>query len=260
MPTWDANRYLQFASERTQPSLDLVARIALDQPRRIIDLGCGPGNSTEVVRRRWPDTDIVGLDSSPAMIEAARQAYPDETWLLGDIATWTAAQPYDLVFSNAALQWLPNHTTLYPRLLRQVAPGGALAVQIPAHLNAPIHQAMNAIAADPAWVELTRAAQRSLALHDAGEYYDMLSPEASRVDLWTTTYYHVLPHTAAIVDWMRGTGLRPYLEALANDEQRAQFEARYLAEMEKAYPAQADGRVLLPFRRLFVVAYRREGE
>ena len=138
MPSWDADLYLKFAGERTQPSIDLISRISLAHPGRIIDLGCGPGNSTAILRQRWPSAEIVGLDNSREMIATASQAYPDWTWVEGDIATWTAPVPFDVVFSNAALHWVPNHAELMPRLLRQVRPQGALAVQMPAHFRSPV--------------------------------------------------------------------------------------------------------------------------
>jgi len=135
MPRWDANVYLRFADERTQPSIDLAQRIALSGPRRIVDIGCGPGNSTEVLRRRWADASILGLDSSPQMIDAARQRHPQGEWLVADATSWEPAEALDLIFSNATFQWLANHESLCPRLLRQLRPGGALAVQMPAHFD-----------------------------------------------------------------------------------------------------------------------------
>ncbi len=149
--SWDAGAYLRFANERTQPSIDLIERIRLTHPRRIIDLGCGPGNSTEPLRQRWPEADVIGLDSSAPMIEAARKAYPTGTWLMGDAATWTAEQPFDLVFSNAMLQWLPDHTRICRQWFDQVAPGGALAVQIPAHYDLSMNREIVEVSKDAAW-------------------------------------------------------------------------------------------------------------
>ena len=140
MAQWDAELYLKFANERTQRSIDQIQSINLSAPRRIVDLGCGPGNSTEALRRRWPDAAITGLDSSPQMIEAAKQAYPDGIWELGDAASWKAREPADLVFSNAMFQWLPDHANLCRHLFDQLAPGGALAVQMPAHHDSPVHR------------------------------------------------------------------------------------------------------------------------
>lgn len=256
MPHWNPTQYLHFASERTRPAIDLLAQIAIDTPRSIIDLGCGPGNSTALLHERWPAADIVGLDSSSEMIDAARTAHPDWQWQLGDIAKWSAAAPYDLLFSNAALQWVPDHARVLPHLMSQVAPGGVLAVQMPAHLHSPVHQAILVVARDPAWHDRMQAATGAIIVHSPQVYYDLLQPLATRIDLWVTEYLHVLDSPAAIIDWMRGTGLRPFLQALADDVERTRFEERLLVQVERGYPRQADGRVLFTFRRLFVVAYR----
>jgi trans-aconitate 2-methyltransferase len=256
MPSWDADTYLKFADERTRPSLDLVAQIALEHPARIIDLGCGPGNSTAVLRARWPRAEITGLDNSPDMIAAAREKHPEGPWVLGSIADWTAEAPCDLVLSNAAMQWVPNHQTLFPHLLRQVAPGGALAVQMPVHLFSPVHQHILAIADDPTWRDRMSTAKNAIVVERPSFYYDLLQPLAARIDLWETEYHHVLDGPEAIVTWIRGTGLRPFLQALETDQQRQRFETLLLAGVSAAYPRRVDGRVLFPFRRLFIIAYR----
>ena len=256
MTAWDADRYLQFADERTQPAIDLVGRIALRDPARIVDLGCGPGNSTAVLRRRWPAAAIVGLDNSPAMIAAAAREYPAGTWVQADLATWVADAPFDLVFANATLQWLPDHDTLFPRLLGQVAPGGALAVQMPARLYARVQQLLLDVAADPAWRDRLAAARDALAVGPPGFYYDLLRPLAARLDLWETEYVHAMTSHAAIVDWVRGTRLRTFLAALADEAEQRRFEERLLAAVAAGYPPQRDGRFLFPFRRLFLIAYR----
>ncbi len=257
MPSWDADLYLRFERERTQPALDLAGRIELPDPRKIIDLGCGPGNSTQVLRHRWPEAEVIGLDSSPDMIEKARSADPDHVWITGEISTWVAPDAFDLVFSNAALQWVPDHDRVYPQMLRSVAPRGALAVQLPAHLESPLHRAILAIADDPEWRERTEAARWLLNVQTPEHYYDLLCADCPRIDLWVTNYQHVLAGPAAILEWIRGTGLRPFLEALADDDQRARLEARLLRQVTADYPARRDGRVIFPFRRLFLVAYRK---
>jgi trans-aconitate 2-methyltransferase len=247
---------MQFANERTQPTVDLIARIRLASPARIIDLGCGPGNSTAVLRQKWPQADLIGLDSSADMLAAARQAYPAEQWLLADAATWQADRPFELVFSNAALQWLPDHARLFPQLFAQVAPGGALAVQMPAHYQSPLHHVTLEVAQDSAWRHLMDGPGRALTRETPAFYYAVLQPLAAQLDIWETEYYHVVDSPQAIVTWFRGTGLRPFLEALETDEQRQRFEQLVLEGYTRAYPRQADGRVLFPFRRLFMVAYR----
>jgi len=252
MPTWDANPYLQFANERTRPALDLVARINVSHPARIIDLG----NSTALLRNRWPEADIAGLDSPAEMIAAASQAYPTEKWFLADAASWTADSPFDIVFSNAALQWLPNHAILFPHLMAQLTPSGVLAVQMPSHYESPLHQVLLEVANDDLWRHHMDAPRTALTKEHSSVYYNMLQPLTSRIDLWETEYFHILDSPQSIVDWFRGTGLRPFLEALETEEQKEHFERMLLAGYTRAYPRQKDGRVLFPFRRLFVVAYR----
>jgi trans-aconitate 2-methyltransferase len=256
MPTWDSAQYLKFAAERTQPAIDLAARIAIEFPRSVIDLGCGPGNSTMVLARRWPRAQLVGLDESPTMIDAARLAHPTIPWTVGDIANWTAVEPVELVFSNAALQWLPNHARLLPHLLAQVAKGGAFAFQVPANFDAPGHRLLREIGGSTKWSGKFQRTVREWHVENPAFYYETLSPHASQIDLWLTDYLHVMPGPASIVDWYRGTGARPWLEALPDDLARTEFLADYLAALTAEFPLQSDGKVLFPFRRLFVIAYR----
>jgi trans-aconitate 2-methyltransferase len=259
MPSWDSTEYLKFSSERTQPAIDLAARIALAAPRRIIDLGCGPGNSTAVVARRWPGAALVGLDSSPAMIAAAQKDYPEHAWLQGDIATWTTPTPFDLVFSNAALQWVPDHARTIPQLFAQVAPGGAFAFQVPANFDAAPHRLMRELGGSTAWRAHFAPPPREWHVYPPEYYYDLLAPHAARLELWTTDYVHILDGVDGIVIWYRGTGLRPWLDALPDDGTRARFLAEYRAALAPHFPPQPDGKVLFPFRRLFVIAYRSSG-
>ncbi len=249
MPTWNPGQYLKFAAERTRPCRDLASRISLPGVRRIIDLGSGPGNSTEVLASLWPNAELTALDSSREMVEMGRQQYPNYRWISGDIVPWTAGDTgeFDIVFSNAALQWVPDHAAVFPQLLKRVSSCGALAIQMPADVNAPAHKLMRDLAASPV---------REWYAHDIGFYYDLLSMRASSVDLWETTYNHVLENAEGIVEWYKGTGLRPFLDALGTDAEREQFTLEYLQGIRKAYPPQQDGRVLFPFRRIFLIAYR----
>jgi len=256
MPQWDADLYLQFASERTQPVFDLLNRIHLRQPRRIADLGCGPGNSTEALRRHWPESSVVGIDLSAEMIRKARQDYPAGTWMIGDATTWRADPPVDLVFSNAMLQWVPHHAAVCRHLLDQIAPEGVLAVQVPAHYDSVLHREIIELSRDPAWDARMHQARRALTNESPGFYYDLLAPLAKRVDLWETTYYHVLPGPEGVVRWFRATGLRPFLDALDSDQERSRFEASLLKRYSTSYPRRPSGSILFPFRRLFFVAYR----
>ncbi len=255
MPQWDAAQYLKFATERTQPAVDLIQRIELT-PRRIVDLGCGPGNSTEALRRRWPDAHIVGIDRSPEMIAAAKAAYPEGTWEIGDAGSWSAGELFDLVYANAMLHWLPDHTRVCRHWMEQVAPGGALAVQQPAHHDSPVHREMIEVSRDAAWDERMHAARTAITREPPSFYYDVLQPLATRLNLWETTYYHILPGPEAVLEWFRGTGLRPFLEALSSDDERARFERMLLDRYTASYPRRASGKILFPFRRLFFVAYR----
>jgi trans-aconitate 2-methyltransferase len=256
MSDWNPAQYLRFADERTRPSRDLVARVAVEQPARVIDLGCGPGNSTAVLANRWPLAEITGLDNSSDMLCSARQAHPEWRWEEDDIAGW-AGRPdasYNLVFSNAALQWLENHAAVFPQLLSHVVPAGALAVQMPAR-DSPAHDLVRSMANSVPWSRRFTGAPPDWNSHDPGFYYDVLAPYAARLDIWETTYIHVLNSPVDIVEWYKGTGLRPFLNALEGDALRQRFLDEYLAGIEKLYPPRADGRVLFQFRRIFVIAY-----
>lgn len=256
MSDWNSSLYLRFDRERTQPAIDLVNRIP-GTPLRIVDLGCGPGNSTAVLRSRWPDAAITGVDSSRAMLERARATFPDEAWELADAGSWQPDPPPDLLFSNAALHWLPDHSRLMPRLLGCVAPGGWFAVQLPYHLESPLHQALFAVANAPHWKEALCAARNAMHVEAAARYYDLLRSDAAQLDVWITTYFHPMRSLSGVLDWIRATGLRPYLEVLADDGLRDRFERTLLERWRDVLPATADRGYLLPFPRLFLLAQRR---
>jgi len=253
--SWNPNQYLKFEEERTRPCQDLVNAVQLQNPRRIIDLGCGPGNSTQVLMARWPDASITGLDNSEQMIAVAKEKYPHGHWLQADIDDWQADEAYDLVFSNAALQRLPNHAKLFPHLLRQVKPGGVLAFQMPVNKDAPANQLMRNLATSENWRQYFPQEVRDWHAHDPTFYYEVLSPHASRIDLWRTEYFLILSGAEAIVEWYKGTGLRPFLGLLPQDMQ-ARFLNEYLQLIKKIYLPQPDSRVIFPFLRSFVIAYR----
>ncbi|HEY5993560.1 MAG TPA: methyltransferase domain-containing protein [Gallionellaceae bacterium] len=258
MPAWDPKLYLQFGDERTQPAIDLVTRVNLAHPAQIIDIGCGPGNSTAILRQRWPDARVTGLDSSPEMISAARLSQPEQEWVLADAASWQAStgSVFDLVFSNAVLQWIPDHARLIPGLLGRVKPSGALAFQMPARAYSIIHQLVLEVAAEPEWSHRMNDAREGFTLERPGFYYDLLAGLAARLDIWETEYCHVMQDHEAIMQWVRGTSVRPFLEALGTEAERQRFVAQLRARVAQAYPPQRDGKVLFPFRRLFVIAYR----
>ncbi len=256
MPTWNSDQYLKFARERTQPAVDLAARIDLATPAHVVDLGCGPGNSTAVLANRWPGAALLGVDNSAAMLASARRDFPAPTWVEADIASWTPERTFDVVFSNAALQWVPNHAALLPRLFASVATGGAFALQVPANLHYAPHRLMRELAASAAWRPFFPQPAREWHVESTAFYYDALASLASRVELWETDYIHVLGGPDAIVEWYRGTGLRPWLEVLPDEATQARFIADYGRLIAEAFPRQPDGKVLFPFRRLFVIAYR----
>jgi trans-aconitate 2-methyltransferase len=258
MSAWSATQYLRFADERTRPCRDLVARIGIPVARRIIDLGCGPGNSTSVLAGRWPDSELTGLDSSPEMLTAAARDYPAMHWVQGEIAGWAAGNGplFDIVFSNAALQWVDDHAAIFPALLRHVAAGGVLAVQVPAVSDSPSQRAIRDMAASASWRGRFGKPVADWYSESPSLYYDVLAPEASRLDIWQTEYMHVLGGPEGIVEWYRGTGLRPFLGALPTENDRTEFLAEYLERIRGAYPRRVDGRVLFPFLRTFVIAYR----
>lgn len=254
MSDWSATQYLQFENERTRPARDLLAQVPHANPKTVVDLGCGPGNSTELLKRRWPEARLLGLDSSPSMLEEARKRLPDVHFEQADIATWIPERPLDVIFANAVMQWLPNPVEILVRLLQHLPPGGVLAVQMPDNLGEASHALMRESAAEmPFHDRLTTVARKPLS--DVATYYDALAPHAQRIDLWHSIYHHVLADADAIIEWVRGTGLRPYLDALT-EPQQAQFLASYRGKLTTAYPPQNDGKVLLHFPRLFIVVQR----
>ena len=256
MSDWNPALYARFEDERTRPAAELLARVPIDAPRHVVDLGCGPGNSTELLVKRFPSARIVGTDSSQAMLAAARQRLPQLSFEQGDIAEWSPAEPVDLAYANASLQWVPDHARLMPRLLAALAPGGVLAVQMPDNLAEPSHTLMRETAAALLGAPAEDDKHRARIL-PAQQYYDLLTPRAD-VDVWRTTCYHRMDDAVAIVQWLRATGLKPYLDPLTPDLQ-TEFLADYQRRIELAYGARADGKRLLAFPRLFIVARRGDG-
>ena len=256
--TWSASQYRLFEVERTRPSRDLLAALPAVTVRRAVDVGCGPGNSTELVAARFGDAEVSGFDTSCDMIAAARQRLPHLRFEVLDVVSWLrTAGGVDLIFANAVLQWLPDHATLFRALAAALAPGGVLAVQMPDNLEQPAHQIMREIARDGPWAaKLKVAAAARPPLASAQWYHELLSAAGTSVEVWRTTYHHALPGgTADIVEWFKGSGLRPFLEPLDAVERRG-YLARYAAALQRAYPPAAGGGVLLPFPRLFITASR----
>lgn len=252
--TWSAKQYSMFEQQRTRPVRDLVAAIPEGDVRTAVDLGCGPGNSTEVLAERFPKALVTGMDSSDDMLIDARKRLPTLNFELADIGAWNPAQKFDVILANASLQWLPDHAALYPHLVNQLTEGGTLAVQTPDNLDEPAHKLAREIAADGPWAAKIGAVKHN-ERHTASYYFELLSKHCSTVDVWRTTYHHPLAGSAAVVEWFKGSALRPFLAPLTDSEKSA-FLDEYLARITQAYPALADGTVLLPFPRLFIIATR----
>ena len=252
--SWSARQYRRFEQARNRPIVDLLSRLPRDGVTRAIDIGCGPGNSTELLKRRYPQADICGIDASPNMIAAARTRLPNIDFQQADIGSWHASPPFELILANAVLQWLPGHDTLFPHLLSQLAPGGHLAVQMPDNLDEPAHLAMREVAARPHWAQaLGDVAALRAKRHDPAWYASLLEEHTSQIDIWRTTYHHMLIFGVdGVIEWFKGSALRPYLDRLSADDSQA-FLAEYREAIAGVYPALADGALLLPFPRLFMV-------
>jgi trans-aconitate 2-methyltransferase len=252
---WDPNLYLAFGEERTRPARELLARIVFEQPSRIADLGCGPGNSTALLAARWPDAALEGVDNSAEMLAGARAAHPAIVWTQADLAAWNPQQPYDVMFSNAALQWLPDHPALLPGLLQHVAHGGVFAFQVPRNFEDPCHTLMREVAQGGPWRDRLAGVRDWWNVLAPEAYVDILEPHAAAIDIWETRYVQMLDGEDAVYRWMSGTGLRPFANALAGEEREA-FLAEYRRRVAIAYPRRASGVTLYPFRRLFCVLRR----
>lgn len=264
---WDPERYLAFADERSRPFADLLARVGATQARRVVDLGCGPGNLTRRLKRRWPEADVLGLDSSPAMVGAARreaardgaargeaaagEAAAEVRFEVADLRDWRAERPVDVLVSNATLQWVPGHLDLLPRLAAQVAPGGWLAIQVPGNFTAPSHRLLAELAAEERFAPYVAHTTRPDA-HGPGAYLEALLDLGCRAEAWETTYLHLLQGEDPVFTWVSGTGARPVLQALP-DGLREEFETSYKRLLRAAYPPGPHG-TMLPFRRVFAVA------
>ncbi|MFM0324654.1 trans-aconitate 2-methyltransferase [Caballeronia glebae] len=252
---WQARQYSIFEEERTRPVRDLLNATRAQTARTAVDLGCGPGNSTETLIAHAPDASVIGIDSSSDMIDAAKKRLAQVEFGLADISAWQAEGPFDLILANAALQWVPDHETLFPSLVGKLSKGGQLAVQMPDNLDEPAHRLMREAAADGPWRDKLKGVERT-ARYRADWYYAMLKPRCARVDIWRTTYHHPLEGGVdAIVEWFKGSALRPFLAKLDASEASA-FLDRYRAGLKTAYTVFDDGSVLLPFPRLFIVATR----
>ncbi|HSE93014.1 MAG TPA: methyltransferase domain-containing protein [Methylomirabilota bacterium] len=253
---WDPAQYLKFAGQRLRPAVDLLARIDAADPAEVVDLGAGAGNVTRLLKERWPKARITGVDDSLEMLAKAAAAAPEIAWNCADLATWRPARPVDVIFSNAALHWVSGHDRLFPALLAGLAPGGVLAVQLPRNFSAPSHTCISEAARSGPWRAKLEPLLRPSPVAEPAFYFDLLVPRAATLDMWETEYLQVLDGEHAVREWVKGTWLRPLLDALEEPE-RSRFEARYTELVAPYYPRRPDGRTLFPFRRLFIVATAR---
>jgi trans-aconitate 2-methyltransferase len=251
--TWDPDRYLTYADERGRPFLDLVGRVAAHRPDLVVDLGCGPGNLTALLARRWPQAEVLGVDASPEMVAAA-QGVTGPRFEVGDLRTWAPPRPVDVLVSNATLQWVPGHLELLPALVGHLAPGGWFALQVPGNVAEPSHAIRHELARDPRFASHLEGVASPDAFGPE-VYLEALTGLGCQVDAWETTYLHVLTGDDPVFAWATGTGARPTLQALP-DGLREEFSEEFRRRLREAYPARPDGTVVLPFRRVFAVAHR----
>ena len=251
MEKWDPEQYTRFEKERTQPSINLISRLDIE-PASVLDIGCGPGNSTEQLARRFPKADILGADNSGSMLERAMKTHPELTFRKCSVPDdLDRLGSFGLVFSNACLHWIPHHETLLPRLMDSVAPGGALAVQVPLTQKAEFYRVLHELVKSGRWARLGGIYN----FHGLSpeETYDILTGCSSEITMWETTYYHVVPSQEAVIEWYRGSGLKPYLDALGEKDRKV-FLEELLAAVRERFPVQADGNVILRMPRLFYIA------
>lgn len=256
MPEWNAEQYLKFVKERTQPAMDLANKIPLERPQAGLDIGCGPGNSTRVLANRFPNARVLGVDNSPHMIDKAKREHADLDFRLFDASQDfdTLGQGFDVVFSNACIQWIPDHPTLLRRMMGVLREGGVLAVQVPMNFKEPIHQIIEGLVASQKWKDKFSTPRIFYTLTPEA-YFDLLAEMSADFSLWETIYCHRMPSHESIVEWYKGTGLRPYLSALSARD-AAEFEKEVYNEVVKAYPKQANGEILFRFPRFFFTAVK----
>ncbi len=250
---WDPKQYLGFDFHRLKPALDLISHIPNEAPESVIDLGCGTGNVTRILKERWGETDITGVDNSDEMLQKARESYPDINWQTVDLNNWQSNQPVDVLFSNAALHWIEDHDVLFPQLLKSVKPGGYLAVQMPRNWGAASHMSINETVASGKWRERLESVIRLEPTLSPDAYYKIIAPLVSEIDIWETDYIQVLEGENPVAEYVKGSWLQRFLQEL-EEPQRSEFENIYREKILEAYPKQADGKTLFPFKRLFICA------
>lgn len=256
MSDWNSDEYLKFKKERTQPSTDLVNTIKLENPKRIIDIGCGPGNSTRALKNKYPKAEIIGADFSPNMIEKAKKENPDMEFISFDASKdfEKLEDKFDIVFSNACIQWVPNHKKLLSDMMRILNPNGVLAIQVPVNFEEPIHKIISEIISRTEWAEKTGNARQFYTLKE-NEYFDILSDISSDFTMWKTVYMHRMPSYQSIIEWYKSTGMKEYLARLS-DENKIKFEQAVLKEVKTHYAVQKNGEIIFRFPRLFLTAVK----
>jgi len=252
---WDPIQYLGFGSQRLRPALDLLARVPLEAPGAVVDLGCGPGHVTGILQTRWPSARVLGVDRSPEMLTRAAVEVSGPAWHLADLAQWQPEATVDLLYANASLHWLDDHATLFPRLMGFLRPGGCLAVQMPRNHDRPSHRAAFEVAMEGPWRDRLEPLLRRRPVSEPEAYLHWLAPRAATLDLWETDYLHLLEGPDPVAAWTMGSLLVPLMEALEPGAREA-FLAAYRSRLREAYPADASGRTPFRFRRLFIVARR----
>jgi trans-aconitate 2-methyltransferase len=256
MDRWNPDCYLKYEYERTLPSRDLAARIEVPDPSRIVDIGCGPGNSTRILRGRWPNAHITGLDSSEEMIQKARLTFPSEEWIVEEAESWNPAAKFDIVFSNAVLQWMRNQEIVINRLFGHLKEGGALAVQVPLNNDSPLHMALLSVAENPEWRHRLLGCDSRITYNNETFYYNLLCTLTSRIELWLTTYLHIMNSHQDLIDWYSSTGMKTCLGRIGTEEGKKQFKHEILEKCKGQYPLQRDGKIIFPFKRLFFIAWK----
>ncbi len=252
---WNPTQYLRYGSERLRPALDLISRIQVESPDSVYDLGCGTGTVTGILQERWPKAKITGVDSSASMLERTRDIETGVYWQHADLNDWQPESLADVVYSNAALHWLDNHGQLFPRIIDGIKPGGVLAIQMPKNFSAPSHTSIADTVREGPWRERLAPFQREQPVAEPSYYYDLISQMSSSIDMWETTYMHILEGANPVVEWTKGTMLRPLLDNLNNEEAEA-FLKLYTEKVAKAYPHSTNGKTVLPFKRLFIIAVK----
>ena len=250
---WDPKQYHRFGDLRLRPALDLLAMVSLDNPQTVVDMGCGVGDITGYLRERWPQAEIMGVDNSKEMLERAKALSLDVEWNEQDVVDWKPDVPVDLIYSNAALHWLGDHATLFPRLIKCIKPGGVLAVQMPRNFSAPSHQLMYKVSAEGPWAGRLENLHSQSPVETPAFYHQLLSDKVARLDIWETEYLQILEGENPVAEFTKGSWLKPMLDALEEPE-KSEFERAYRKKILEAYPPQPDGRTLFPFRRLFLIA------